>query len=71
MTLVVAGMFGIGGPEVMALLILALVLVFTVGLRWGNSRKRDSFSRFCPKCGRGLSQPADAPFCSYCGARLP
>ena len=63
---VMAGFFGFGMPEVMSLVVLALVI-------YGVSRllRRPGFSRFCPKCGRGLTQPADAPFCSYCGNHLP
>ncbi len=64
-----AGLLGLGGPEVLVIFI--AVIIFTVGVMWGKSKKRSQFSRYCPKCGRGLNQPADAPCCSYCGARLP
>jgi hypothetical protein len=55
-------------PTIVALAL--VVLIFTVGVVWGKSRSR-GFSRYCPKCGRGLNQPADARCCSYCGAALP
>jgi hypothetical protein len=32
---------------------------------------KNKFSRFCPKCGRGLNQPKDAACCAYCGFQLP
>lgn len=70
MTFVVAGIFGLGGPEVLALLVLILVLV--VGRRLMKPLAgREAFTRYCPKCARGLTQQADAPLCSYCGNRLP
>lgn len=74
MTFLMAGMFGLGGPEVLAILVLFSILVvpvLVVVLIVKAVRKPAPFSRYCPKCGRGLSQQADAPFCSYCGDRLP
>ena len=59
---------GMGGPEVIVVVLLAVGLAV-----WGMSRvmKKNQFSRFCPKCGRGLNLPSDAQCCSHCGARLP
>jgi rRNA maturation endonuclease Nob1 len=67
MPLIVAGMFGIGGPEVMAVLILGCI-AFAIRK---NVKRPNTFSRYCPQCGRGLTQQPDAPFCGYCGNRLP
>jgi hypothetical protein len=71
MTFVSAGIFGLGGPEVAALLILLLVGFLVVRVTASPAGNRGRFSRYCPKCGRGLTQQADAPFCGYCGDRLP
>ena len=66
-------MVGLGGPEVAAILVLVLIsapaaiLMLIVKV----VRKPAPYSRYCPKCGRGLTQQMDAPFCSYCGERLP
>jgi hypothetical protein len=70
-----AGMVGLGGPEIAAILVLFSILVavpiLVVVLIVKVVRRPAQFSRYCPKCGRGLSQQADAPFCGYCGDRLP
>jgi len=74
MTFVVAGIFGLGGPEVLAIMVLLLVLVgpiVAVTMIVSRAKRRTGFSRYCPKCGRGLTQQVDAPFCSYCGERIP
>jgi len=74
MALEVAGIFGLGGPEVAALLVLSVVVavpVLIVVLIMKVIRKPTAPSRYCPKCGRGLTQPPDALFCSFCGNRLP
>jgi uncharacterized membrane protein len=72
MTFVVAGMFGLGLPEIIVLL--GAFIIFGLGVIWGIAsrarRQRRNFSRYSPKCGRGLSQP-DAALCSYCAIRLP
>ena len=67
MKLLPAGMFGLGLPEVMALLIPTLLVVLIMRI----VRRPTAPSRYCAKCGRGLTQPLDAPFCSYCGNKLP
>jgi uncharacterized membrane-anchored protein len=70
----VAGLFGLGGPEIAALLVLAMVVavpVLIVVLIVNVVRKPAAASRYCPKCGRGLTQPPDALFCGFCGDRLP
>jgi len=75
MTYVVAAMLGLGGPEVAAIFILSLILfggpIFAIVMVVSRAKRRTGFSRYCPKCGRGLTQQVDAPFCSYCGQRLP
>lgn len=71
MTFVVAGVLGFGAPQFVVIALVFLAVVFSIGVLWGKSKKRDPFSHYCPKCGRGLDQPADAKRCSYCGAELP
>ena len=75
MTFSPGGLVGLGGPEVLAILVLGGLmiagLVGVVGLIARAVTKKDRISRYCPKCGRGLTQQLDAPFCSYCGNRLP
>jgi hypothetical protein len=74
MIFVLAGMFGLGGPEIAALFVLLATIavpVAVVVLIVNAVGKRNRYSRYCPKCGRGLTQQTDAPFCSYCGDRLP
>lgn len=74
MTPQLAGFVGLGGPEVAALLVLFFIVavpVLIVVLVVKVVRKPAAPSRYCPKCGRGLIQPPDAPFCSSCGNRLP
>jgi hypothetical protein len=73
MTLVLAGLFGLGGPEIAVLLVLMTVVAVPVGivLLIVKVVRPNRITRFCPKCGRGLAQEAAAPFCSYCGNRLP
>jgi hypothetical protein len=66
----VAGLIGLGGPEVAALLVLGIVAAVVV-LIMKVIRKPAAPSRYCPKCGRGLTQPPDALFCGFCGNRLP
>jgi rRNA maturation endonuclease Nob1 len=66
MPVVVAGIFGIGGPEVV--FILYTLIVFLIGRAVG---KRKQFARFCPKCGRGLKLPKGSTCCAYCGFQLP
>ena len=63
----VAGMFGLGGPEVMFLTVLVLAIVLISRM----ARARGGVIRFCPACGRGLAQPRDAAYCCFCGKRLP
>jgi hypothetical protein len=74
MTFVAAGVFGLGGPEIAAVVVLlgsiALPVAVVVLIVKAVS-KPNRYSRYCPKCGRGLTQQADAPFCSFCGERLP
>ena len=48
------------------LVMLAIAISLTVWLV-----RRKQFTRFCPKCGRGLKLPKDATCCSFCGERLP
>jgi hypothetical protein len=79
MTPQLAGFFGLGGPEIAALLVLYIliaviliavpVLIVTRVVKVAG--KSAAPSRYCPKCGRGLFQPPDAPFCGYCGTQLP
>lgn len=74
MTFVLAGLFGLGGPEIAALVVLLgtiAVPIVVVVLIAKAVRNPNRYSRCCPKCGRGLTQQVDAPFCSYCGDRLP
>jgi hypothetical protein len=74
MLFLVAGVFGLGGPEIAALLVLMTVVAVpacVVVLIVKAVKKPNRISRFCPKCGRGLTQEAGAPFCCYCGNRLP
>lgn len=70
MPFVVAGMFGLGGPEVLVVFLVLLLIIFLIGRAVGKSKIKQ-FSRFCPKCGRGLDQPKDASCCAYCGFQLP
>ena len=71
MTFVIAGIFGLGGPEVVAIMMLALMLVGGSVLFIRLAGGRTGINRYCPHCGRGLTQQMDAPLCSYCGQRLP
>ena len=59
---------GLGLPE-QVIVILVSVLLYGAIFRAASGRKTPA--RFCTGCGRGLAQPADAPFCCYCGKRLP
>ena len=68
MPFVIAGLIGLGGPEVAALLVLTMA-VFAI--RAVTRQRRTVYNRYCPHCGKGLTQQMDAPFCSYCGQRLP
>jgi rRNA maturation endonuclease Nob1 len=52
------------------LLVLAVIILVIVFVSRAVSG-RNTPTRFCTGCGRGLAQPADAPFCCYCGKRLP
>ena len=61
------GPFGLGGPEMLFLVVVAVVVILVSR----SARGRSGPSRACPGCGRGLRQPPDAPFCCYCGHRLP
>lgn len=71
MTLSLTAFFlgALGGLRFHELLILALIVSGVVfASRWTAGRNRPT--RYCSSCGRGLTQPPDAPFCSYCGQRL-
>ena len=68
MTFLVAGLFGLGGPEIAALAVTAVVLMVR-GILAGL-QPRAVYSRYCRKCGRGLTQQPEAPFCAYCGQKL-
>ena len=70
----IAGILGLGVPEIAFILLLfaglslpALIAVMI----FARMSHRGGPTRFCPACGRGLTQAMDAPFCSYCGVRLP
>jgi len=67
MTFLVAGIVHLPGPAVAFLLVLSIAAAVVLIVR----KKPNQPSRNCPKCGRGLIQPPDAQFCSYCGDRLP
>jgi hypothetical protein len=68
-------LFGLGGPEIAAVLVLGVlkfaIPIAIVVLIVKMATRPKTLSRYCPQCGRGLTQAADAPFCGYCGARLP
>jgi rRNA maturation endonuclease Nob1 len=73
MTFLVAGMFGLGGPELAALAMTGLAVTAVVLMVRGfqaGLRPRAGYSRHCGKCGHGLTQQPDAPFCAYCGQNL-
>jgi hypothetical protein len=57
---------GLGFPEL--LILLALIMAVVVFSRSIGGRNRPT--RYCKSCGRGLTQPLDAPFCCYCGQRI-
>jgi hypothetical protein len=61
--LLLGALGGLGFPELFILLLLA-------GLLFRVLSGRKNATRFCAGCGHGLMQPADAPFCCYCGKRL-
>lgn len=69
MSLPFAGIFGLGGPVVIVIGVLGFVFcgVLAVAVLLPLAKAGRQFSRYCPKCGRGLNQPADARFCCYCG----
>ena len=69
----VAGMFGLGGPEFLFMLLLFMIAVPVgiVVLIVKAFNRPKGFSRFCPKCGRGVPQEAGVSFCSFCGNALP
>ena len=73
MGLPLAGIFGLGGPEVGVIGALGFILcgIVAVAVLLPLARSGRQFSRYCPKCGRGLNQPADARFCCYCGEVMP
>jgi hypothetical protein len=69
-----AGLVGLGGPEVAVILVLCTIVAIPLSIGFvilKVIRRPTAPNRYCPKCGRGLIQPSDAPFCSYCGNRLP
>jgi hypothetical protein len=69
---IVAGLFGLGGPEIIALLVLCLIVgvpVLVVVLIVKAVTGKKQVLRYCPKCGRGLTEPG-VVFCSFCGANL-
>ena len=75
---VIAGLYGLGGPEVAVLLALLALLIFlgfpgaaVVLVIYFVRSRRPGFTRYCPACGRGLTQAAEAPFCAYCGKQMP
>jgi len=68
MPVVIAGIYGIGGPEVLFIFLVVLLAIFLIGRAIGKSKQ---YSRFCPKCGRGLKLPKGATCCAYCGFQLP
>ena len=73
MTFLVAGLFGLGGPEIAALAVTGLVVTAVVLMVRGilaGLQPRAVYSRYCRKCGRGLTQQPEAPFCAYCGQKL-
>jgi rRNA maturation endonuclease Nob1 len=59
----------IGSPQIVVIVVILAILILGIGIPRGGSNKQE-FTRYCPKCGKGLSQPDDAPYCAYCGARL-
>jgi len=67
-----AGLFGIGGPEILLLLALFCVGVpiLLVVLIVKAAAGKKQVLRYCPKCGRGLTEPG-VVFCSFCGSKLP
>ena len=57
--------------RIVGLLFVLVCLVAVVRQIVRTERRRAQYARYCPKCGRGLTQQMDAPVCSYCGERLP
>jgi len=57
---------GLGFPELLVLALIVMAVVFVSRMAAGRNRP----TRYCRSCGRGLTQPLDAPFCSYCGQRI-
>jgi len=63
-------MVGLGLPELIVLTMMLTMGCAVIAVAWFFVKKAAAPSRYCPACGRGLKQAAEAPFCSYCGAKL-
>jgi hypothetical protein len=67
MHLLIAGMFGIGGPEFVLIFIMAFGAVcLVVGL--ASSGRNPRPLGYCTRCGHPLQQPPDSRFCAYCAS---
>jgi rRNA maturation endonuclease Nob1 len=64
----VAGVAGFGTPQALVIFLVVMLIIFLIGRAVGKSKQ---FTRFCPKCGRGLTLPKGPTCCPYCGVQLP
>ena len=71
MPLCLFGPLGLGIPELFVLAVLFGIPVAVIFVIKNVARNSGAPNRYCTSCGRGLRQPPDAPFCSYCGVKLP
>jgi hypothetical protein len=64
-----AGVFGLGIPEIVFLLLLVGVVALIVVLSTGKRTPvvPGPLPRFCPKCGKDLIQEPGGGFCPACG----
>ena len=71
--LLLLGPMNLGFQEFVVLVTVAVFLALPVFIVVGVVRvaRRKRITRHCTHCGRGLEQAMDAPFCCYCGQRLP